>query len=586
MDIEQRPQLAGYAVQRRLGVGASAVTWLVVPAHGGKPLAAKCFPPLQVPPIVETTEPLEPGEWERELRILSRYRHEHLVVVHGSVPLVGPGEGGRALLMDFAAGGSLAHTVAARGPLTAGECVTVLTPLAQVLGYLHGEGVWHGDVSPANVLFTAAGKPLLADFGLGRLLGEGAAAVHGTPGFAAATDVRLSAAADIRAMAAVGWFALTGQAPAPTADRPPLSLLVADVPQELAAALEAGLAEEPGLRPTALEFAQAVFRSAPAEPVDLSLSVHPSVLPELLTRRGPAAEGRGRLSFLRLPWRTFFEGAVRRKPAGRTRGGVAGRTALLPRRWRRVGIVAGMGAAAPWLDPHAPRTGVQLPPDRRAGPLGGIILGHDPGAEQERRTVRPVVRPAVRRAVRPVAAAVVLLAVGAGVLMWRQGLPGAGSEPPSTVAVPKDPLAGVGLPDSIRRQLQARDPEQALAGLSWLRSYALGSGQPALLDLVNAQGSPAMAGDAAVVEALAAAGHTLTGLETKLTEAATVPGEGPNGSGRTVVDATTVTSPFAERGADAQVVFNHVDASTQRLRFVLVLEDARWQISEVLEPVP
>jgi hypothetical protein len=41
-----------------------------------------------------------------------------------------------------------------------GETVTVLTPVAQALAYLHGQGFTHADVSPGNVLFTAHGKEL------------------------------------------------------------------------------------------------------------------------------------------------------------------------------------------------------------------------------------------------------------------------------------------------------------------------------------------------------------------------------------------------------------------------------------------
>ena len=76
------------------------------------------------------------------------------------------------LIMDYAAGGSLGQLVAGRGRLGPGETVTVLTPIAQALAYLHGQGFTHGDVSPGNVLFTAHGKPLLADLGVARMVAD------------------------------------------------------------------------------------------------------------------------------------------------------------------------------------------------------------------------------------------------------------------------------------------------------------------------------------------------------------------------------------------------------------------------------
>ena len=61
-----------------------------------------------------------------------------------------------------------------------GEVVTIAAPLASALATAHGLGLVHGDVSPANVLFTADGMPLLADLGVARVAGERLATVDGT----------------------------------------------------------------------------------------------------------------------------------------------------------------------------------------------------------------------------------------------------------------------------------------------------------------------------------------------------------------------------------------------------------------------
>jgi serine/threonine protein kinase len=178
--------------------------------------------------------------------------------------------------------------------------VTVLTPIAQALAYLHGQGFTHGDVSPGNVLFTAHGKPLLADLGVARMVADATAVADaGTEGFrdpAPVDAVRagLQPERDVYSLAALGWYCLTGRAPEPGAQRPPLPLLVPGVPAELAAALESGLHEDRRLRPSAAELAAAVHRSAVAAPVDLSVTVHPTVIPQLLTRRSLPATARER----------------------------------------------------------------------------------------------------------------------------------------------------------------------------------------------------------------------------------------------------------------------------------------------------
>ncbi|MDD1478025.1 protein kinase domain-containing protein [Arthrobacter sp. H16F315] len=217
----------------------------------------------------------------------------------------------------------------------------MLTPIAQALAYLHGLGFTHGDVSPGNVLFTAHGKPLLADLGVARMVADArAVAGAGTAGFSDPAPVDavragLQPGRDVYSLAALGWYCLTGHPPQPGPQRPPLPLLVPGVPPALAAALESGLHEDRRLRPSAGELAAAVHRSAGAAPVDLSVSVHPTVLPQLLTRRtlpGTARERRveqlrslpGR--FRRAPLAAAYPAArhaARRASGGRAPGGRA-----------------------------------------------------------------------------------------------------------------------------------------------------------------------------------------------------------------------------------------------------------------------
>src|SRR5581483_8057481 len=126
------------------------------------------------------------------------------------------------LVLDLAAGGSLAELLAARGRLAPGEVVGALPPVAAAVGYLHEQGVVHGDVSPGNVLFTAGGVPLLADVGVARLTGDTADA-EATPAY---IDPQVAAGAlpgppsDVFMLGALALHALTGAPPwdAPTPD--------------------------------------------------------------------------------------------------------------------------------------------------------------------------------------------------------------------------------------------------------------------------------------------------------------------------------------------------------------------------------
>lgn len=537
MDGSRQPVIPGYDVVRRLGGGADGTVWLVQPLAGGPLRAAKHVPPGGVlTPGTDSPDPSASGSGTPqdaagetkitgEFRILSNYDHEHLL---SPIALVNCPDGGRALIVDYAAGGSVRGLVGCRGRLGIGEVVTVLTPLAQVLAYLHGQGVVHGDVSPANVLLTANGKPLLADLGLGRVLGQPTATLLGTDGFAA-PDADSGAAGDVYAAGAVGWFALTGAAPQSTADRPPLATLVPGVPRELVAALEAALAEDPQQRPTAAAFAQAVYRSARAEPLDLAMAVHPSVLPDLPTRRQARNAPRSR-RLHRLP----FRGAV--SPEGRQ-----------------------------------PALGAR----RRDGARGG-------GRKYRR-------LPGTARWF-PVALAglAVLVLAGFGSVAVRAMLPPALDpvEPPAATTPPPDPRPEplAALPAEVVDQLRSSDPARALAGLAWLRTQALATGQFDLLADTNAPQSPALAHDAGVVAELTRTGHTLTGLDVTVGKTTIVgsPAAGGTAGTKAVVDATVSTGAYAEQDAAGVVVHQAPAPPPRRLRFVLVRQDDRWRILQIL----
>ena len=592
------PEVPGYDVGRCLGYGGGATVWLVTEQSTGREYALKCF---------VASDGTDRGEAEeairREVQILSTLDHDHLVQARAVFRLSGghwraatgtgtgggerdggfdgPRAGSLGLIMDYAAGGSLGQLLAGRGSLGPGETVTVLTPIAQALAYLHGHGFTHGDVSPGNVLFTAHGKPLLADLGVARMVADATAVPDaGTEGFrdpAPVDAVRagLQPERDVYSLAALGWYCLTGRAPEPGAQRPPLPLLVPGVPPALAAALESGLHEDRRLRPSAAELASAVHRSAGAAPVDLSVSVHPTVIPQLLTRR-------------------TLPGTARERRVEKLRS--------LPGRFRKPRADAPLPGSAP------PAAGVRLSGRPGAGRGAAGLSARHPsrGGTTGRRSFRTgsdrpsasrPVRP-YRRGIRTVAGGLALMAVVAAAWGFaRAGFPAsfpgfsvndAGSVRESAPA-PAPPAPGgtaaaaAAVPPGLQAQLASPDPGEAVHGLARLRSLAFSSGDFGLLDQVNVPASAAAEADGRISARLKDSGLVLAGFTTLLTRVShDVAQTGDSGPSLAVVAVTASTSAYQERDASGAVVADAASAPDQHLRLVLATVEGRWRIQDIL----
>lgn len=184
--------------------------------------------------------------------------------------------GGTAMVTEHAGGGSLADRLSV-GPLDAAEVMRIGCAIAAALEATHRRGLVHRDVKPANILFSADGRPLLADFGLARPIGR-QGAVAGTAGYLAPEVVDgmpPDERADTFALAAVCYEALTGvpafpgEAPVGAGERagvPPLRAPAPQVPPVMAAAIERSLQPEPARRhPHAASFAAGLRGTATAE---------------------------------------------------------------------------------------------------------------------------------------------------------------------------------------------------------------------------------------------------------------------------------------------------------------------------------
>jgi hypothetical protein len=150
------------------------------------------------------------------------------------------------------------------------DALRLLEGIAAGLDYAHELNLVHRDVKPANVLLGHRDLPVLADFGLVKLIEESAMTASGTttgtPQYMAPEQVggpgseEVGPAADRYALAAVAYELLTGHLPFEAeglmkllyaklhTDPPPASSHRADLSPQVDAVLARGLARDPAAR--------------------------------------------------------------------------------------------------------------------------------------------------------------------------------------------------------------------------------------------------------------------------------------------------------------------------------------------------
>jgi len=378
---------ARYAAGERLGQGASGETFAVVDATDGAACVAKLF----------AASAAARGAAMNELAGLQALAHPSVVRVRD----VGRTADGRMFLVtERIAGPSIDSLASIPDEAARRQALQrAAHDLAGALAHLHGRGIVHGDVCPANVRIAGDGRAVLIDFGLAGppLPGDGAA--RGTLGYAAPealTGVR-APAGDLFGLGATLFEAWTGAPPFGrglaavqrmlSEPAPTLSSVRPGLGEGWDRLLAQLLASDPGERPaSARELLREVIRlSAGAEtPVEVDLGVpYPegdplaglfvgrraerAALRAVLERLADGAAPVSTLALVGAPGsgrRTLFDVVARELAVS----GAAGTTPVV-QFWR-----GNLDALAAWLEP-APAS-----PDARAG-SAGVALDAQRAAE-------------------------------------------------------------------------------------------------------------------------------------------------------------------------------------------------------------
>ncbi|MGI8336035.1 protein kinase domain-containing protein [Actinomadura scrupuli] len=243
-----------YRLERRIGCGRTSTVWWAWDELLGRPVAVKVLSVSLLPDLALR------ARLRDETRAIAEVTHPGILAVHdfgeASVP------GGRStpfLVMEYLHGESLVSRLA-RGRLPWREASRMCGQVASALAFVHGRGLIHHNVTPANIFLTADGAKVLG-LGMGKTVhgaefsalalfepaGPRAASAYAAPEQFGGGPV--TPAADVYGLGRILAESLVGRL---TRETP----VPSDVPDDLALLCVQCLAPDPRTRPSAADVAR------------------------------------------------------------------------------------------------------------------------------------------------------------------------------------------------------------------------------------------------------------------------------------------------------------------------------------------
>jgi len=245
---------------RLLGRGAMADVYLAEQQSLDRRVAVK---------VLRARTVSQPGAVQRfaqEARAAAALVHGNIVQIHEVACI----DGIHLLAEEYVAGPTLRAWLDRRGPLDAHQALSVLGQVGSALERAASQGVVHRDIKPENLLVAPTGEVKVADFGLARVLADGAGTELTQDGTTLGTPLYMSpeqaegkavdTRSDLYSLGATIYHLLAGRPPftgatpvsvamAHVTQRcPPLAERRPDLPADLTAVVEKLLEKDPRRR--------------------------------------------------------------------------------------------------------------------------------------------------------------------------------------------------------------------------------------------------------------------------------------------------------------------------------------------------
>lgn len=199
--------IGGYILHEAIGAGSLAVVYKAYQPDLERWIAVK---------VLHYKEDVSLVRFRREAKAVALLRHRNILIVNEY------GEDGEwpYQVMEYVQGGTLKDRLT-DAPMDWAKAVKLIIPIADALSYAHSQNIIHRDIKPSNILMAREDWPLLADFGMIKLIDSDVAltrrgTVVGTPNYIAPEQARggeIDYRVDIYALGVILFELVTGRLP-------------------------------------------------------------------------------------------------------------------------------------------------------------------------------------------------------------------------------------------------------------------------------------------------------------------------------------------------------------------------------------
>ena len=204
--------IAGYRIERLLGEGGMGQVFEALHVGLGRKVAIKVL----LPELARDQIAL--SRFDREARLVAALHSQHAVRVYD----LGIAESGEPYLVMEMLDGEDLDTVLKRGPASVEQATRWIAEACEAIGEAHALGIVHRDLKPSNLFVTRAGRLVVLDFGLAKLVASNASVtqqgmVLGSPRYMAPEQITgardVDARADVWSLGATLFHLVTGSSP-------------------------------------------------------------------------------------------------------------------------------------------------------------------------------------------------------------------------------------------------------------------------------------------------------------------------------------------------------------------------------------